>query len=606
MHLVKKFVLAIIPCMSLVASVHSAEQVEGWALSEQPIVIKGGTLIDVRTGKFLEDAFVLIRGDRIEEISSGNGEAPNEAVVLDATGKYLLPGLIDAHVHYKGWAAPLYLNHGVTTALSLGDTYDWIRVQKEGIKRGEISGPRLFFSTDNLDKTPEGGIDSKIKKELVFFDHQRYLDNADDARFAIRKYVDEGVSAVKVYGGLSKKELKPIVSEAKKAGIPVVGHFRDVYIAAEMGGHGIEHTTPVARVLVDENAKREAMPTVRSGLDIPDEAFMDLDRLPEVVEFMVEHGLYLNPTIRMSWQSASQLRELGFHFEDFDLTFNNWKLRFIPVEWRIANLKEYQEHDIWNWRDLSQHERDLYEQGYRNMQKLIKAFTVAGGKLYAGTDSANMATPGLSLHQEMELFIAAGISPLTALQAATINPAELMQMSERLGSLEVGKVGDVVIVDANPLEDIRNTRKISHVVSRGKVLDGTYDADFKNPVPRVTAFGSSHFFPSPRLRILSPRKFDRGSEQALITVHGSGFIPYSSVQWNGNKLRTEFVSQYELVATVPGEMLENIGTYSVSVANPDFGYGSAEARGAEDIVHLGWMKSMRDEISNDLKVMVAW
>jgi urease alpha subunit len=102
----------------------------------------------------------------------------------------------------------------------------------------------------------------------------------------------------------------------------------------------------------------------------------------------------------------------------------------------------------------------------------------------------------LSLHQELELLVLAGLSPLKALQAATITPAELMRMSGRLGAVEVGKVGDLVILDANPMENIRNTRKIWRIVSRGKVFDGKYNADFVNPIPRLTPLASSHFFPA--------------------------------------------------------------------------------------------------------------
>src|SRR5688500_17178166 len=131
---------------------------------------------------------------------------------------------------------------------------------------------------------------------------------------------------------------------------------------------------------------------------------------------------------------------------------NDWRLRYVPLGFRLAVLKEYQEIDIWHWRDLTEYERGLFEQAYHNTQKLLKAFVDAGGKLYAGTDSAHMSTPGLSLHQEIELFVDAGLTPLQALQAATTNPAALMRMSDRLGTVEAGKSGDLVILDANPLE----------------------------------------------------------------------------------------------------------------------------------------------------------
>ena len=572
----------------------SAEVVAGWAAGDTPVVVQGGTLIDVENGDLISNTNIVINGDEI--VSIGGNSVPQDAIEIDARGKYIIPGLIDLHVHYKDWSGPLYLNHGVTTAISLGDTYEWIRAQKMGIKRGLIEGPRLFISTENVDKTPEDLSTYFVRPHVSLFN------DAEDASEGMIRYVTDGVDAVKVYDGLDQSQLVAIIEEAEKADIPVIGHFKDVRVAARLGAHGIEHTAAVANVLVDNEAKAIAMRKVRKGLNVPNESFMDLTRLPALVDEMIENGLYLNPTIRMGWHSDRELREKGFHYEDFDLTFNDWRLRFIPIGWRLANLKEYQEYGLWNWRDLTQYERDLFHQGYQNVQKLVKQYETAGGKLYAGTDSANMAVPGLSLHQEMELLVAAGVSPLTALQAATINPAELMRMSLRLGTIDEGKVGDLVILDGNPMEDIRNTRKIHRVISRGKVLDGEYDADYKNPIPNTAPEQSSHYFPSPRISSVTPETLYENGSETTLTITGTGFIPYSFVRWDDILLETEFVSEYELTVQIPESLLENIGTYTITIENPDFAWGTVFARGASDIVHMG----VRDNVSNEMKVIVVW
>jgi len=580
--------------LSISLKVQSAEEVTGWAAGDVPIIVKGGILVDVTNGELIQNSSIVINGDVIESIGENN--RPDGAIEIDASGKFIIPGLIDLHVHYKDWSGPLYLNHGVTTAISLGDTYDWIRAQKMGIKRGLIVGPRLFISTENLDKTPEN-LDNYFVRP-----HVRLFNNAEDASEGMRQYLVEKVDAVKVYDGLTESELVAIIEEAEKEDIPVIGHFKDVRVAANLGAHGIEHTAAVANVLLDTEAQAIAMRKVRKGLVIPNESFMDVSKLPELVEMMVENDLYLNPTFRMGWQPDRELRERGFHYEDFDLTFNDWRLRFIPIGWRLANLKEYQEIGLWNFRDLTQFERDLFHQGFINVQRLVKEYENAGGKLYTGTDSANMAIPGLSIHQEMELFVAAGVSPLTALQASTINPAELMRMNSRLGTIKEGKVGDLVILDANPLEDIRNTRKINLVISRGKVLDGEYDPNYTNPIPKTTPFQSSHFFPSPRIRTITPGTLYLENEETTLTITGTGFIPYSFVRWNESKLETEFVSEYELRVDIPDSFLKEVGTYSITIENPDFAYGSVYAKGASDIVHMG----VRDNISNEINVMVVW
>ncbi|MBI4483511.1 MAG: amidohydrolase family protein [Acidobacteria bacterium] len=564
----------------------------GWVMAQERVVIRGGSIVDVRDGRLVPNGVIVLEGDRIVSVSREGGAVPEGATVVDAAGKYLLPGLIDLHVHYKDWSAELYLNHGVTTVVDLGVAHEWIKAQKEGIRTGLIPGPRLFHGTNNLDGPPEDPTSYFVRPYV------HILKDPEEARAAMRQYIVGKVDAVKVYDGLTQEMLRSIVVEAQKVNIPVIGHFKDVRVAAAVGAHGIEHNGAVANAILDKQAQEEALKKVRKGFRPPAECFMDLRKLPEIVDLMVKRGLYLNPTMRMSWQGDRALREKGFHYQDFDLLINDWRLRYVPLAFRLADLKEYQEIGMWHWADLSPYEQDLFHQGYTNAQRLVKAFADAGGKLYAGTDSANMCTPGLSLHQELELLVDAGASPLQALQAATINPAELMRMKDRLGSLEEGKAGDVVILDASPLEDIRNTRKIARVISRGRVLDGQYHADFKNPIPKNDIEDSSHFFPSPTIRWVSPEAVEEGTGVTL-TVKGTGFIPYSFVRFDGQKLKTDFSDGFELTAQVPAPLLKP-GTYAVTVENPDFAWGSIYARGATDLSHLG----IRGPVSNEFRVMV--
>lgn len=561
------------------------------AMAQNRVVIRGGTLVDVRDGSLLQDAVVVLEGDRIASVSSG-GPLPSAETVVDATGKFILPGLIDSHVHYADWAAELFLNHGVTTVVDLGSPHEWIKAQKEGIRSGLIPGPRLFISTRNLDGPPESN--SYFERPYVHI-----VDGTEEAALAVRHYLAGDVDAVKVYEGLSVEQLRAIVREAEKANLPVIGHYKDVLVAAEVGGQGIEHLRHVSRVVVDEQAREEALKKVRKGFIPPAATFMDFGKLPAIVQLMVEDGMYLNPTILVAAAGDRVLREKGFQYEDFDLLINNWRLRYLPLAVRLGILKEYQEIGLWHWADLSQYERDLYHQAYENNQRLIQMFVDAGGKLVAGTDCTYMCTAGLSLHQELELLVDAGVSPLQALQAATIHSAELMRIEDRLGTLEEGKAGDVLILDANPLEDIRNTRKIARVISRGQVLDGQYHADFQNPIPNNYWQDTSHYFPSPRIRLASPEALVEGMQGANVTVHGTGFIPYSFVRWNGQKLKTQFTDRFQLTAELPANLLKP-GTYAVTVENPDFAWGTIYASGGSDLSHLG----IRDRISNEFLVLV--
>ncbi|MGH9783854.1 MAG: amidohydrolase family protein, partial [Terriglobia bacterium] len=327
------------------------------------------------------------------------------------------------------------------------------------------------------------------------------------------------------------------------------------------------------------------------GFIPPAEAFMDMSRLRGLVQYMVQKGVYLNPTMRMTWAGSQAFLDKEYHHEEFALLFGNWNLRYIPLDWKLANLKEFFEIDLWNRDDLTPYDRDLFEQGYKNAQTLIKAYVDGGGKLYSGTDCASFCVPGLAMHQEMELLVDAGVTPLQALQASTIHPAEMLRMQDRLGMIAEGMAADLLVLSANPLENISNTRKIAKVISRGKVLDVQYHADFENTIPSSDREASSHYFPSPRIRLAS-------WQRAILTVQGTGFIPYSIIVMNGQKLKTEFIDEFQLRAVVPEQLLK-LGTFPVTVENPNF--GTIGMRGIPDLSRLGIL----DYVSNTFSLIIS-
>lgn len=565
-------------------------------IAQNPLVIRGGTIVNVRDGSIVPDTVIVVEGDKIVSISSGGGQVPSGGTVIDATNKYILPGLIDCHTHYKEWAPELYLNHGVTTIVDLGNSLEWIKAQKDGVNSGLIPGPRIFHGT-NLFETPPPN------QAYFMRPHTDAVRNPEEALASMKQYVAGKVDVVKVGDGLSIETLRIIMREAQKANLPVIAQFfdpqRDLHLAADVGVNGIQHTMAVAHALLDRNAQAEALKKVRKGFVPPVDSFMDAKNMAAIVRLMVTKGFYFNPTMRMDWQGDRALREKGFQYQDFDLILNDWRLRYVPLNWKLADMKEYQNVKMWHWADLTQYEQDLFHQGYTNVQHLVKMFADAGGKLYAGTDSSNMAVPGLATHQELELLVGAGIKPLQALQAATINPAKLMRVQDRLGTIDAGKAADILILDQNPLEDIRNTRTIARVISRGRVLDGQYHGDFENPIPKSQWEDSSHFFPSPRIRWASPEAIVEGDQSATLIVKGTGFVPYSFIRFGRHVLNTKFIDAFQLTAGLPAKFLER-GTYAVTVENPDFTWETTFASGATDLIHLG----VRDRVSNEYLVIV--
>ena len=566
----------------------------GLLLAQDRVVIRGGTLVNVRDGKLTPDATIVVEGDRIVSVSPG-GASPQGATVINAAGKYIIPGLIELHSHYKDWVAELFLNYGVTTVVDLGAPHEWIQAQKEGIEKGFVPGPRLFAGAYNYD----GPEDSE--EEVTEWTARPYVHTVtkpEDAMAALEPFIQgpSKVDSIKVLENLSEPTLRAIVREARKGNLPVIGHFKDVRVAIAAGANGIEHLNSVAYAMLDSRLNQEARAKLRPGVAINNTAFIDVKQLPGVIQLMVKNNAYWNPTLLVGWTAANAVRE-KFSHEAFDLLFNNWRLRYVPLSWRLALLKEYQEVGLWHWADLTPYEKDLYEKGYQNAQLIVKTFAEAGGKLYTGTDCAGGCTPGLGTHQEMEMIADSGAGPLPALQSATINSAELMRMADRLGTIEAGKVGDVVILDANPLEDIRNTRKIFRVISRGRVLDGQYHPEFENPLPRNEWEDTGHMFPSPELRWATPAAVVEGSMGTSLTVRGTGFLPYSIIRFNGHKLKTTFLSRYELRTELPDRLLVP-GTYNVDVESPDFASGTTV--GPAYLYPLG----IRSNISNPFLVLV--
>ena len=558
------------------------------------LLLQGGTIIDVRTGDLRSNTVIVIEGDRIAAISNEPVSPSINDRSLNLTGQFIIPGLIDAHVHYEEFASELLLNHGVTTVLDLGNDYEWIKATAEGIRAGWFPGPRLYYSTPHFDAPPPAGhpwLEGRF--------HKHFIEDVNEAEAATKKYISQGVSAIKIYQGLDDDVTEVVVSIANDANIPVMGHFRDAEVAASMVGAGIEHLGPLAVMAQDPELVRQVreLSSRRPGsIGLGSVASVDWDKMETVIDMLVEKDAYLNATLLVGSKQIPHVRtELGFLYEDFDLLINNWRLRYIPLQFRLHLLMEYMQQGVWHWDDLNEEEQRWAVQQFENAQRITKMYSDRGGKLYAGPDCAAGCTFGLGLHQEMELLVDSGISPLKALQSATLHTAEVMRMEDKIGTVEENKLADLVVLRANPLENIRNTRAISHVILGGRVLDGEYHPEFNALLEKPEPETSGHFFPSPVITWISPEALTTESSPARLSLRGSGFIPYSLINFGGNNLETRYLGSTHIEVDIPPSLLQR-GTYDVTVENPDFAYG----RATTDLFHLGVLP----RISNVHKIIV--
>ncbi len=434
---------------AVVAAVISASSA---AAQTRVLVLEGGTLIDGTGRPPIVDASVVVEGDRIKEVGTrGRVSYPAGATVIRLDGRTILPGLIDGHVHLRDYQVPMFLPFGVTTIADIHNDTAWSIAQRAALNSGQIKGPRLFVSgarvTGTLGAPTSDG---------------SYVTSPEEARAYVRALNTAGVDHLKVDLTITDDQLRAVIEEAKAVGLRVLGHTQNIRTAVEMGFKHMEHTDTMARSLLAQAGK-----TAPRG--VSPESLVDPAMFPPLIDYLVKQGVYVNATLVLIW-SPSTDRPKEWMAEATELA-KNPGLAFVPTEAKAA------------WVAPPVRARA----GYDNVRRFLREFSAAGGKILAATDAGCCAqiVPGLSLHQEMQMITDLGISPMKAIQGATLWNAEVIGREKDLGSVETGKLADFTIVDGNPLADISATKRVRMVIKGGQVMDTAYDPSWKNPVPRV-------------------------------------------------------------------------------------------------------------------------
>ncbi len=210
--------------------------------------------------------------------------------------------------------------------------------------------------------------------------------------------------------------------------------------------------------------------------------------------------------------------------------------------------------------------QDQLKEGHRRLQEFLCQMLKAGGKVVAGTDAGPAVIPGISLHRELELLVAAGFSPMQAIMAATKVGAAYLGKESELGTIEAGKLADLIVVRGNPLERIKSTRAIDVVIKDGEVMDTRYHASFSNPIPRPTN-QEFYGYPFPKLDDLSPKVISQDDDPIELILTGTNFFPESHVRFGSEPILTSFINQEKLIATLPAHLVRP-GTFRVVVINP--------------------------------------
>jgi len=418
------------------------------------LVLRGGTLVDVTTGEESSDSTIVMRGERIEQIGSGNRAIPQGAQIIDATGKWIIPGLIDSHAHAENpeeTPFSLYLANGVTTIRNPGGNITVLRLTRERLIRGELSGPRLFFSGPLLDGNPP-----------VWPDMSLLVDTPQRARSAVNFLADQGADFVKVYNNVREPELRAIIETAKDRGLPVAGHIpRSMTMthAVELGMTRLEHIRVTGREMLspDEADEIDPLPLGRREPLLWQRFDLQSEKMQALVRRLAQSRIFLDPTLVIA--EDTEVPSLDADKNDP----NNQYLSPKVVE-RYVNLKS----PIY---ELPAELQAAGLEAFHKQEKFVGMCNRAGVKIIAGTDGPGIGSllPGFGLHRELELLVESGLSPLQALRAASLTGAEALGKDDRLGTVEPGKFADMVVLDADPLQEIQNLKKIHLVVQGGKM-----------------------------------------------------------------------------------------------------------------------------------------
>ena len=205
-------------------------------------------------------------------------------------------------------------------------------------------------------------------------------------------------------------------------------------------------------------------------------------------------------------------------------------------------------------------------EGHGRLQEFLCRLVQAGGNVVTGTDSGAADIPGISLHRELEFMVASGLSPMQAIQAATKVGADYLGKRKELGTLEDGKLADLIVVSGNPLEDITHARRIEMVIKDGEMMDTHYHESFSTPIPRPTS-QEFYGYPTPKVEEVSPRVITEGDGEAELILKGKDFFPNSIVCFGSSLVPTRFIGQEEIAAMIPSHLVR-VGTFPIVVINP--------------------------------------
>ena len=458
--------------------VFSALLVSSLTFATPRIIIKDATLIDA-ANPIRENMTVVLQGDLIQSIEESGSvmiDVQNDTIV-DAGGKYIIPGLWDAHVHltfvpeldYKT-AYDLFLANGITSIRDTGAVLGKLQPAIDYANENPNKAPRLFYSGPLID----GNLRVYKGKEPGFPELSIGVDEDTNIEAMVNGLIDQGASFLKTYEMLSAKTFLDLLSIAKEKNLRGTGHIPlsiDLIEAIDAGLGGMQHIRNLDLACANnaEEILRQRQELLKNTDLLPGSTLrtkihqlqrfvaignLDDERCIKVIQHLAANNVFQTPTLTINTLDSKRF----YADQEWRDTY-----KFLP-----KNLQKnwYMESIDMAKKEVSENDKIFEDWSMR----IVSLFNKYGVKIIAGTDTPiGFLTPGYSLHKELELLVEAGLTPLQALQSATVTPAEFFNLESKMGTIEPGKYADLVILNRNPLDSIKNTQNIHMVIAKGEI-----------------------------------------------------------------------------------------------------------------------------------------
>src|SRR6266436_6548988 len=421
------------------------------------LALNNVTVVDVRTGDLQPEQTVILEGNHIASVGPSKlAKYPRNAPSMNCRGLFLIPGLWDMHVHlvFGDWfpgaqdiSLPLFVANGITGVRDMGSELDIVQGWRNEIEAGRLTGPRIFTSGPMLDG-PKPRFPSSVA-----------IATPEDAHRAVADLKRRGADFIKLQSLIPRDAVFAIAEEAKKQEIPFEGHVPDSVRASEMSAAGMKSFEHLIGIFEGSSLAEDDFlkGNKTEGKFL---ATYDVTRAAALAAILAKNQTWQCPTL--VWERGGNLVDVS----DFN---KDTRVKYVPASWKNKTWKRFTDEITQGYGadDLVTRKRFIEKE-----LEVVGMLRKTGVPFLAGTDTPAGVHifPGYSLHEELQRFVAAGFTPLEALQTATINPARFFGIEDQAGTVEKGKIADMVLLSANPLEDISNTQKIEAVILNGQYI----------------------------------------------------------------------------------------------------------------------------------------